>query len=414
VTEALQGKGISGGFAAIFADDRRFWRWSAVILGVVAFLKGVHLPNLWAATQAQVDYRDGFVKRGLFGEVLSRPLHLYHYAAFARFSFAILFLMILLLVVYVLRSGLLERAGNGEVLAVFSASYAVTYLASLAGYFDILLAAITIGLLLIRNDTLRMMLGLPLCIAGVLIHESFLIVFLPVLLLSFGLSALSGKDEKACRRSAWKGAVLLIVTVCTALRTAAHASLGPAKIQAMEDQIAARTDFLPRPDFFQVMGLSFAANVHIMVRLISRPGWAYTQMVSCIVFLPTVILLLLAARQILGSAKSIREPVGMGMVLLAAVCPLAMHFLGWDVARWNALFVFNVFLVLLTVCAFTRGEHVALSPAWRRGAVLAIALSMASGELLMYGVRVNNFPFSNAAVQTIMTTRHHGWTAPAQ
>src|SRR5204862_8334060 len=43
-------------------------------LAALAILKGIRMPNRWAATHYLFNYQTGFMKRALWGEVLSRVL----------------------------------------------------------------------------------------------------------------------------------------------------------------------------------------------------------------------------------------------------------------------------------------------------------------------------------------------------
>ena len=74
--------GTSAARDARTAGERRFWRWTAVGLGAIAFGKGIREPNAWPYTHAQLNYSAGFIRRGLYGAALGHPLglHLYgHY-----------------------------------------------------------------------------------------------------------------------------------------------------------------------------------------------------------------------------------------------------------------------------------------------------------------------------------------------
>jgi hypothetical protein len=85
----------------LFAEEGRFWRFFAIVAGAIAILKGLRLPVIWAASQAQADYREGFLKRGLFGEVCRRAgIPIADYRVFTLLSFAILAVFLVLLLRY--------------------------------------------------------------------------------------------------------------------------------------------------------------------------------------------------------------------------------------------------------------------------------------------------------------------------
>src|ERR1700722_12397976 len=120
-------------------EERRFWWAVAPAFAMVSIYKAIRLPNYKSATQAQVDYRFGLVKRGLFGAVFSRPLHLEHYERFVLFSWGMLAVMVALLLALTWRSGLWQRVRFGGVAALFFSSYALTYMAHMVGYFEVVL-----------------------------------------------------------------------------------------------------------------------------------------------------------------------------------------------------------------------------------------------------------------------------------
>ncbi len=81
-----------------------FWCLVAVVVSSLSLFKGIRLPSRYAATQAQIDYSQGIVKRGFFGQWVYIPLGLGHYALFTVFSFALLALFFVFIIVLALRS----------------------------------------------------------------------------------------------------------------------------------------------------------------------------------------------------------------------------------------------------------------------------------------------------------------------
>ena len=69
-----------------FSSERRFWHLLYFVLGAIRLLKGTSFPGPWAATRAQLDYRNGFVKRGLLRTQLKAPPRLNQSAHFSAFS----------------------------------------------------------------------------------------------------------------------------------------------------------------------------------------------------------------------------------------------------------------------------------------------------------------------------------------
>jgi hypothetical protein len=376
----------------MLSSDRSFWMLAAVLLGEVALLKGIRYPNEWAATQALMDYSHGFIKRGLFGTVLARPLGLERFGRFAAVSELLLVALLVALFVLAVHSGLARRMGTALPVAVFFASYSVTFLGHIVGYFDIPLAIMTVALLAIDDDRWRAAAAVPLCVVAPLTHEMFLVVFLPVVLLSFVLRAMA---EDAQQKRLWLiagGLALLCVTVTVII--AARPSLTPGAAMEMQAQMIARANFRPAAAFFDVFSLSVMDNFRIMrFRHFNDPAWWYDQRVSVAVFLPTLVSLGWCAYWMLRKSAVRAWKAALALTLLAGMAPVLMHLVGWDTGRWNALAGLEMFLALVVVSRFTEGPETEMPLMARNLMVLVIALSMASGGLLMDHVQTRLFPF---------------------
>ena len=189
--------------------ERRFWGWTALGLGAIAFCKGIREPNAWSYTQAQLDYSAGFMRRGLFGAALSHPLGLNLYGHFAVFSTALLLLLFAALALLAHSSKLAERTPPGELLAVYASSYSVSYLAHMNGYLDIPLALLCVLPLFVRRTGRRLAAAAVATVLGILIHEQFFFAFLPLLAVSVLFGGATAKSAGE-RRLAWAGAALLL------------------------------------------------------------------------------------------------------------------------------------------------------------------------------------------------------------
>jgi hypothetical protein len=366
------------------AGAGRFWHVATFVVGGLALLKGIRLPSRWAATQAQIDYSQGFVKRGLFGTVVTDPLHLWIYNRFAVVSYVLLAVLAVLLVLLVVKTGMAKRLGGAEVLAVFFGGYGVSTLANTVGYMDVPLAIVAIGILLVRNPMLRIALALPLTIVALLIHEMFLFVFLPVLILSFFLQGMGEETLNGKRRVMAAGLILGAIAFLTCVKLARMPSMTGTQLAQMIQRIAERVDFKPRPDFYNVMVISSDENLSIMKIYFRMFDWYMKQLASLLIFGPTVVILLLAAKDVL---KRSRLGAQRGIFAMIAVCgcsPLAMHAFGWDVGRWNGLVCLTSFLALVVTVRFTTGPPLASSRGRRRLAAMVLLCSMASGGLLMW------------------------------
>ena len=364
--------------------NMRFWYVVTAVVGVLAAFKGMRLPNRWSATQAQLDYSQGFVKRGFFGAAIAGPLGLGHYARFAVVSYGLLTVLAVMLVVLAVKSGMAKRLGGAELLAVFFGSYGVSTMANTVGYMDIPLAMIAVGILFVRRPMLRIALGLPLTVVALLIHELFLFVFLPVLLLSFVLQGLSEATVGGKIRVFAAGLVLAAVAGGLSLRLAHEPPMTSAQAATMSEHVAQRVDFEPRQDFYTVLVLSSKDNLLTMTGFFTSFDWYVKQLASVMVFGPSVFLLMAAAITVVKSSV-----VGANAWVIAAgvVCglsPLAMHVLAWDVARFNGLVCLTAFLALIVAVRFTTGPVLVTSLRQQQVVAIVLLLSMASGGLLLW------------------------------
>jgi hypothetical protein len=195
-------RGLISRLGDVFRDESRFYRLLFATGGVIALLKGMRLPYIWAATQAQIDYRSGYLRRGFFGEVCRR-LHIpiWHYSVFCFVAFGLLACFFWLLVRSVQRSGL-DAAGLGAFTALLASSFCITLVTNIAGYYDILMALLVLAVMQFKNPRVQVMAALAAGIVGVLVHELYAIAYLPVSLAGV-VSALAGRGTAPEKTLGW-------------------------------------------------------------------------------------------------------------------------------------------------------------------------------------------------------------------
>ena len=89
-------------------------------------------------------------------------------------------------------------------------------------------------------------------------------------------------------------------------------------------------------------------------------------------------------------------------VLVAALAPLAMHVVGFDVMRWNSMCVMDTYLCLLLINIRKHGVCLPADSTERNSVILVIALNMASGYGLMDGKNVKGYPFFPSALKKVV------------
>jgi hypothetical protein len=371
-------------------SGRRFWVAATWLVGLLAFGKGIGLPNRWAATQAQIDYSQGFVKRGLFGTIVTNPLHLFVYSRFVVFSYLLFGLLALALVWLALTSRVSERVGGAEWLALYFGSYSVTALADTVGYFDIPLALCAVLILSVRSVAWRFVCGAIGTVLCLFVHEMFLIVFVPVLVLSFLIQGMG--DESPRRR--WfivaAGLTLGVIATGTTLKLAWRQPMSEGQMSHLRSNIASRVDFVPREDFYYVLIHSAHDNADIMRAVHRDHGWILREVESVAVFGPTIVLLMVAIWRSLRASRVATVRWIFPVTALCVCSPLAMHLIAWDGPRWNGLVCLTAFLALIVVVRYTRGIALPSSLRWERAVSCVLFVSLASGGLL---VEKNDDPF---------------------
>jgi len=375
------------------AGEQRFWGWTALGLGAIAFGKGIRQPNAWSYTQAQLDYSTGFMRRGFFGAALGHTLQLNRYGHFAALSIALLLLLFAMLILLARSSKLAERTPPGELLAVYASSYSVSYLANMNGYLDIPLALLCVVPLFVRQTGWRLAAAACATTLGILVHEQFFFAFLPLLVVSVLFGAATARSA-AERRLAWIGGVMLVVLGLGLMANfALRGSISVAQTGQLKESITRAADRPVYPEIFEVIPLSPRQNLEIMRSVWARPTFLLAQVEGLLLFGPTAAVLswatlLLLRRWIPGKHRWLYAGI-----LLATLAPLSLHLLGWDNNRWNELLCLNAFLLLLMVSKLAGGDPVRL-PLWlRRACVVVMLLNMASGGGMLDESHVRPFPF---------------------
>jgi hypothetical protein len=379
--------------AAQTPADRRFWGWTAMGLGVLAFCKGIRQPNDWSYTQAQLDYSAGLIRRGFFGATLGHLLQLNLYSHFAVFSTALLLLLMAVLVLLARSSKLAERTPPGVLLAVYASSYSVSYLAHLNGYFDIPLALLCVAPLFVRSTGWRLAAAVCSTLLAILIHEQFFFAFLPVLIVSVLFGAATARTAGE-RRLAWIGGVLLAV-LGLGLTTyfERHASVSVAQSQQLRQSIARLADQPLDPELFKVMSFTPQKNLETMMSVWRRPTYLLGQIEGLLLFVPTAALLSWATLLLLRRWMPGKHRRLYAAVLLATLAPLSLHLVGWDKYRWDELLCLNAFLMLLLVSRLADGVTIQLPVRLRQACLLVMLLNMASGGGMLDDRHIRPFPF---------------------
>ena len=373
--------------------ERRFWSWTAIGLGVLAFGKGIRMPNEWAYTQAQLDYSTGFMRRGFFGATLGHLLVLNRYGHFEVVSTALLLMLLATLVLLARRSKLAERTPPGELLAVYASSYSVSYLAHLNGYLDIPLALLCVAPLFMRRTGWRLAAAACATTMGILIHEQFFFAFLPLLVVSIVFGAATARSA-AERRLAWTGgALLLVLGLGLMMNFARQGAISAAQAEQLQQSIARSIDGPLNTEVLKGLLFTPRGDLELMRSIWVRPTYLPSLMESLLLFVPTAAVLSWATLLLLRRWMPGKHRWVYAEVLLATLAPLSLNLMGWDKSRWNELLCLNAFLLLLVVAQQLGGEPIHLPVRLRRACLLVMLLNMATGGGMLDVRHIRPFPF---------------------
>lgn len=341
---------------------------------VVSLWRTARAPNDWAEAHWLLDYRFGFVKRGLPGQLLTWVTGLFGVpiteTLIAGVGFGLLALFVATVMAVALRIAARDawRPATVAVLVAFLTSPFAVLAGHLCGYFDhlfYLLGAASIALAL-RG---RVWIGALVQVAALLVHESCILLIYPAFVLACVLRP---------ARGAW---LPLLLPIAMAGAMAVVLSTPPA------DFVAGYSAHLRAAGF---VGGGMAENTP---QMLTFTLWQMWQLVSNLfdhlrdrhlhaawTMLPTVLVLGLGARR--------RWPERTAPRLLAAavvVAPLSMHVVAWDVERIWSYAIMSAFLaawVLTEVRATAPPTPAAVLPF----AAAAIAVNLLATTLLFDGV----------------------------
>jgi hypothetical protein len=376
---------------------------------MLAVAKGVRLPGLWAATQLQIDYSFGPVKRGAAGATL-RFLHLpiEHYWVFAAFSLCVFALTAALLVAFIRR-----RYASREIAlltALFASSFAVTYLVHLIGFLDIILLAMTLCVLLLPQSRYLPFLALCVCLSGVLVHEIFLLCFFPVLWFRFFLDAML--TSGAARRRAIVWALLLpAAVVAETIALAAARPMGTEELAAFQAALGAKADFPLRSDVLDVMGRTASENFTMVMERAKLPRWWVREAGGILSLFWMAVFFSWQSARLIARSTVRNKPLTIIVAVGVSLAPALTQIIAWDLYRWYAICVFAAFIALLMLverlAADVQGEW--LVSRSKTVVFILMAFSLTAGAGFFEKYKVNTFPYADNLLEAKETYDRFGY-----
>jgi hypothetical protein len=403
--------------ASVRTQRRRLFWGYLVVLGLVfliSFLKGFRLPNLWAATQFAVNYSAGFVRRGLIGELARRigGPNVFHYNTFAAIAFSILLVVSLLSALAIYRSLVSSRGDWGYNLAllVFAASPGVAFVVHTVGYLDYIgFMGVLLVILLGRRTRYRFVLFYLTLVVGSLlgfVHEVLAVMFGPVLFFVMLCHGVSDAQYQKCTTKRlvwllWQAALVaaLILVISGVIGTWGTAS--PTRADELHRSMAQMTNFPLRPDVFEAEARSSARSLTRLMpwywgMVWEREAEAILPIKAWLAIFPSFAFLFGYGQVAIGQLRLAPFSTWVLRVAYAGatLAPFSLNLVGWDYNRWNGIAILACFACLLTIRIFIPSPPPRpLSPAVLTCGMIALALSLASDNVLFDGFTMQFFPF---------------------
>jgi len=386
------------------------WVLGAVVL--ISILKGFRLPNLWAATQFAIHYGEGFVRRGLIGEIarhLGGP-EIFHYYHFVVVALSCLLVTLAITGWLMLRAIGRDREDVSYKLAmlVACASPGAAFFVHEVGYLDCYgFLAVIVVIALARGVRITgllfafvWMVGLGLCF----VHEVLAVMFGPTLFFVM-LCAIVARWRRwplgPWQLVALFGTALLIFASWVALSgwIGTHGTATPEKMARLARELRAAVDFPLRPDVLEAETRSSMRNLTRLMPWYWGMIWKLEPLPpikSWLAIFPSLSFLLLygqlAIRELrLNPLASLLLGLGFAGAVLA---PLTLNLVGWDWNRWNAMALLSATSSLLALrWLLPNPGRSRLRPFVLGYGGIALALSLASDNVLFDLFQVQFYPF---------------------
>jgi len=358
------------------ADASRPWpRWIAggvLLAGTLALTlsRAMRWPNDFSEAHWLLDYRFGFVKRGLAGQVLSSVLGPFGGTPTAALITAIAvtclaaFCVVLLWMAWHLIRTSPSRATATLVALAFLSSPFIVMSAHLIGYFDnvlFMLSAAAAWLMLSRRPWAA---GVVQTVA-ILVHESATLVGFPVLVLAWWVTPEPDMRPVARLR---RGSALLLPLAAFLALALSQRSL-PANFEDRYSQHLAEYAFIEGDMHLLVpewLTPSLAENVarqkHRFGERVSSPGLFG-------LVLPTVLALMVWTVDV---CRVRPRSVTMALLAVSVFAPQLMHLAAWDTVR---IWTYSIAMAWLGAWTLARAHARATIPSASRTGIRGLALA---------------------------------------
>lgn len=309
----------------------------------ISVARAIRLPNDFSEAHWLLDYRFGFMKRGLIGSICSATASLFGFSMtpgiivwLAAITTGCLYAAFLVIAFRTLKE---HSANSGPplVVLVFASSPFLVVNAHLFGYFDALLYGLAIAsiALVLAN---RAVLASFVSVIALLTHESYLVIGFPLVCLASFLYCTSEDHRSQWPRHATALSIPLFVFLGIVVAQSVFIDMLVLRQQLID---YLRTfDFIPT----RITGVAIWQTTGFFEFLQEQGGYLIRRLLHPGILTalgPT----LLALLYFIHSSFRLRPFGWLSLILLGVVgSPLVMHAIAWDTARISSYVVGGAFI----------------------------------------------------------------------
>lgn len=294
-------------------------------------------PNLFAGSQLLFDYDQGFVRRGLAGEVLGYWLGQSVSLTELYLTSAILTVLASLVFYFFLIRNLGDRLASYLLVILVLESFAFASFVGSAGYLDAVL--LVLALLAMSSDATTgrgLILRGLLCALGVLIHENMLPYF--TVLIGFDIWLSRGARQVA----RWPALLPVAVGLAAVLVLGLFGEHDAQQAAIYLDNLKARAEFDLHPGVDMVVNLTLTDNFDFMKDMRAQGRyWNWMLFDGLPLFLMSLWLIWLNLKLLGKSADGLTKILCIGSIF----APLSLNIIAFDIVRFGVMSVLVGFII---------------------------------------------------------------------
>jgi len=321
-------------FAIISSANLKWLFIATITFFCISFWSGYDGLHDWPATQMLINYDVGFAKRGLVGYILNLCFDRYDWNV-SVVAHIISALSILLLFMFI-KSYFKQCRNMALISFVVFASSTVMFFASTIGYFDHIGLLCVLIILLNRNFMIKLVLTLILFVALVFVHEGMIVIFAPVAFMSLLVYDMSYKRMLAI--------VLIAIAVLGLTLWVSGVTVLEHDKYLMIANIIQKTDYRINYYVFDVITRDMSDNR--VKHIIMWQEYKNNLLPQLAGILPLIFYMMWLSTSLLKQNKMIWK---IPFSIVSSLSPQLLHFVAWDMGRWNSLTVFTSFLTLCAI-----------------------------------------------------------------